>query len=56
MVVSHRFCQPGSYWADVVAPDFHIVAVTADPISAARIVFHAFATHLGDRLNAEQPR
>jgi hypothetical protein len=42
MAVSHRFCPPGIYWADIIAPGRSVVARGATPIAAALAALHQF--------------
>jgi hypothetical protein len=42
MAVSHRFCPPGLYWADMIAPGRAVVAHGASPLAAALAALHRF--------------
>jgi hypothetical protein len=42
MAVSHRFCPPGHYWADIIAPGTAVVARGATPLAAALAALRQF--------------
>jgi hypothetical protein len=42
MAVSGYFCPPGTYWADIIQPDYGTVATGRTPLDAARAAIRQF--------------
>ena len=42
MAISARFCPPGTYWADMIAPGHATIAHGATPLAAARAALQQF--------------
>jgi hypothetical protein len=42
MVISHRFCPAGQYWADIITPTYATIAIATTPLAAAQAALRAF--------------